>query len=594
MKMKYLFRVLVILLFGAFLFSCDFSSQNGQEEKEYDSKCANYYIDEELVETRNFAYDETPSYSDFVAPEYMEKYQWVKDSEEIINRVLVTNYHLNYEVKTFIVTFYGSDGAVLDIQEVAYGEAAVEPVLDEWLAVSWDVDFSNVTSFLDVHGETTYKYCKIHYYDGLHEVETSVPSYVPGEEVVLPTYEKEGYTFLGWYLTALSYMKIDKISADEYGPINLYAKWSRYDYSNLVLPDAKYRFTKIAYNESTSTWQPEMPVPNGVSSYNWKTSDPNIAQVSEWSSLRGVNSGYCILTATSKSNPTDTINCILKVTADGFFVASQEEVKNCEMAKVTFLGFNDEVIWEYRIRKGFNFNYPAAPIVEGYEFDHWDQDLIKLDGDTVIKAIYKEGSNVYKGKSYAIIGDSISTFYSYIPGGYAYFYPYPTANMNSYNLTWWMKTIRGLGGSLYFNNSYSGSCVGAGVASDSSNPERLNKLIIQEHTPDYILIYMGSNDCASQFTGQKFNAAYIKMLEHLLENCPKSQLILMTLPQSGLYAEVMRTAYNDIIRELGSTYSLEVLDIAEFDLHGLMVDSAHPNIEGMQKLSEELLKYFNR
>lgn len=594
MKIKYLFRSLVIVLICLFLFSCEMTGTTTQNDKEYDSICANYYLDDELLETKNFKADETPNYDDFIVPAAIEKYKWVKDSEEIVNKVLTINYHLDYTVKTFIVTFYGSNGVILDIQEVAYGASAEEPVLDEWLAVEWDVDFSYITSFLDVHGETTYKYCKIHYYDGLHEVETDVPTYVPGEEVVLPTYEKEGYTFLGWYLSALSYDKIDKISKDEYGPINLYAKWSRYDYSNLVLPDAKYHFTKITYNESTATWQPEMPVPNGVGSYNWKTSDPNVAQVSEWSSLRGVNSGYCILTATSKSNAAETINCILKVTADGFYVASEAEVKNCEMAKVTFLGLNDEVIWEYSIRKGFNFYYPKAPIVEGYEFDHWDQDLIKLEEDTVIKAIYKEGSNEYKGKNFAIIGDSISTFYSYIPGGYAYFYPYPTANMNSFNLTWWMKTIRALGGSLYLNNSYSGSCVGAGVASDSSNSDRLNKLIIQEHTPDYILIYMGSNDCAAQFTAQKFKASYAKMLDYLVENCPNSKIILMTLPQSGLYAEIMRTQFNDVIRELGMEYSLEVLDIAEFDLHGLMVDSAHPNIEGMQKLSEELLKYFNR
>ena len=57
-----------------------------------------------------------------------------------------------------------------------------------------------------------------------------------------------------------------------------------------------------------------MPVGDSVTSYNWTTSDSNVALVTDYSSLCGVNTGYCILTATNKVNPSQTINCILKVT----------------------------------------------------------------------------------------------------------------------------------------------------------------------------------------------------------------------------------------------------------------------------------------
>ena len=595
-----LFKIFIIIFLFVFLASCSCKKDNNKpvepsvDPNKFESVEVIYYTDNEKVFSETLGVNDTIDLKKAPLPEGVDTYKWELKNTTIKDNKKILEYHLNYTLEIFIVTFYDMDKNVLDIQEVEYGKAAVEPELDERLNVVWNTDFSCIKEFLDVYGTVTYKYCYINYYyvNSLLEVEDN--TYIPGKEKTLPQYEKEGYTFLGWYLSPLSYTKIDKIDESEYGDINLYAKFSRYDYSDFVLPDATYRFTSITHNEESHIWQPVMPVASSVSAFDWRTSDSTVALASEFSSLRGVNSGYCILQAVNKSNLSESINGILKVTADGFSIVSINELKNCELCKITFLGKNDEIIWEYSVRKGFNIYYPQAPIYEGFKFIGWDKDIVSIKEDTIIHAEYEEGESNYTSKSYSIIGDSISTYFSYIPTGYAYFYPYPTAEMNSFNLTWWMKTIRALGGSLFLNNSYSGSCVGAGVSSDSSNENRLSKLIIQKHTPDYIIIYMGSNDCASRFTVEHFKEAYKKMMQYIDTNCPDSTMLLMTLPKSNLYSNDLRQVYNTAIRELAIEFNVPVIEAANLDLAGYCVDAAHPTIEGMERIKEELMKFFNQ
>ena len=590
MKIKNLFRLIGILFIVFILVACDFPGTSTAEKQH-----VKYVVDEEVVLEQDLTNGSTISKEDLAKylPEHIGEYEWKKVEEYLEGDMRYLTYNLEYSLETFIVTFYDDKNKVIEIQEVEYGKSAVEPEMDERLNVTWDVDFSCITSFLDVHATITYKYCYINYYYNNTKLQIEDNIYVPGESRSLPTYEVEGYTFLGWYLSNLSYTKIDEIDENAYGDINLYAKLYRYDYSKMTLPAASLHFTQLTYNSDSHIWQPVMPVGDSVTSYNWTTSDSNVALVTDYSSLCGVNTGYCILTATNKVNPSQTINCILKVTADGFAIASEAELRQYTLNTVTFKGLNDEIIWEYQVRQGFNIFYPAAPAVEGYKFTGWDKDIVSISEDTVITAQYTEGVDQYAGKSFSLIGDSISTYYSYIPTGYRYFYPYATADMNSFNLTWWMQTIRALGGSLFINNSYSGSCVASGSTSDSQNPERLSKEIIQGETPDYLMIYMGNNDCAARFPEETFKEGYRKMVLYLLENCPDTKILLMTLPISGLYAEDMRTTYNNVIRQIAEQYNLDVIELGDLNLKPYLLDSAHPTIEGMTVIKNALVAYFN-
>lgn len=577
----------IVLLF--FLTSCEFGQSSNPTKKE-----VSYYIDNELVKEYVGSYSDEVEEPEIPFIEKIDKYSW-KETKEVKAGTAYIRYDLEYQVKTFIVTFYDQNKKFLKADLVEYGASATPPVMEDRLSVTWSTDFSCVTDYLEVFASIEYKYYYIEYYDAGRKLEIEDNIFYPDEIKELPTYEKEGYTFLGWYNSSLSFDRVEYIDGQNTNcDQKLYAKYIRSDYSNIVLPNANYHFTSIYsqdYDNGTKIYQPVMPITQSVSAFNWTTSDTSVALVSEWSSLRGVNSGYCIITAQNKTDGT-IINGILKVTSSGFSIVSQEEVLETELVKVTFKGLNDKVIDEYYVRKGFNIVYPKAPEEVGYYFDKWSSYPISISEDTIIEAEYLEGDNQYTSKSYSLIGDSISTYYSYIPTGYAYFYPYPTADLFSFNQTWWMRLINGLGGSLFFNNSYSGSCVAAGVSSDSSNVERLSKLVHNGKYADYTIIYMGSNDCASQFTLEKFKPKYQEMINEILRISPNTTILLCTLPMSNLYSNDLRKAYNIVIHDLANENNLDIIELGEVNLAGYLVDGAHPKDSGMILIAEAILDQF--
>ena len=79
-----------------------------------------------------------------------------------------------------------------------------------------------------------------------------------------------------------------------------------------------------------------------------------------------------------------------------------------------------------------------------------------------------------------ILGDSYSTYEGYIPDGFSAFYPYPTADVSDVNMTWWMQVVNKMGGTLFVNNSYSGTCVADGSSNATKNMSRLEYTTISE------------------------------------------------------------------------------------------------------------------
>ena len=70
--------------------------------------------------------------------------------------------------------------------------------------------------------------------------------------------------------------------------------------------------------------------------------------------------------------------------------------------------------------------------------------------------------NLYYGKSFSILGDSISTLAGYNPDGYAVFYQGENcvlSDIRGMYDTWWGKVLSFFEGQLVVNNSWSGSRV---------------------------------------------------------------------------------------------------------------------------------------
>ena len=510
-----------------------------------------------------------------------------------------------FEKIEYEVIFYDFDGNEIDKQYVKFEEAATAPEItsnEYYEFIGWDKEFSCITDDLEVYAQSTKIKGKIEYYFGDEKLNLSPVNYTIGEGVTLPVPTKEGYHFVGWFLSDISLTPYTSISNSAEGDFALQARFVEVEKQNLIkLQETEYHFTEITKILHSSgnfyVYQPTLPsgVNQSKQAYDWSTSDSSVATVSQYSSITINSAGYCILTATSKDNPNLIINSVIKTTIDNIYLSSETEANTIELCEVTFLGKDGETIGVTKCHKGGNVIYPAAPSYDGYEFIGWDKQNYNIKNDTVIQAQYEFGSNKFNGKSFAFIGDSISTYSNYIPEGFKAFYPYPTADVSDVNMTWWMQVVNKMGGTLFVNNSYSGTCVADSSSNATKNLSRLEYTTISGETPDVIIIYMGSNDCASgSVTKEMFDKGYSQMLENLKTLCPNSEIILMTLCSSPFYDRTEQLAYNEIIKTKAKDFNLSCIDISQASLSGHLVDSAHPAFSGMKVVAEKVIEELNK
>lgn len=532
-------------------------------------------------------------------PEGTDTYSWDK-TEKLEENVYVYTYTLTYELKKFTVKFVDVEGNLLKEEVVSYGNNATAPETEK--EVTWDKKFDVITSDLVVTGTFKQEFYNIELYDGETLLDLGISTYEVGKVTKLPKPEKAGYEFAGWFASSISLYRFVEIDEDTTGDIKLYARFIDVELDErFVLPSSTYKLVginKMAHSSGNGTYvyQPILPddAPNkSNSAYKWTSSDESVATISIYSSITGKKSGYSIITGSlDTGDGVITVNGVIKVTSEGIQFSSEEEANTIELCTVTFVGKDDEVIDVQTVIKGGAVYYPTPLEYEGLAFDGWDKVNYNILEDTTIKAKYKEGTNKYVGKKFGLIGDSISTYQDYIPAGYSCFYPYPTADVNDVNQTWWMQVVNKLGAGMFINNSYSGSCVSSGTGDSATvNDKRLSTLVINGQTPDVIIIYMGSNDCGSKYvTDTQFKSSYRVMLDKVKKLCPNAEIILCTLPESNLYKEADRLVYNEIIEDYAKEYGLKLINLKNVDITGHLVDSAHPKKSGMTVVANRVLK----
>ncbi len=540
-------------------------------------------------------------------PECMEEgyyYYFDKTLEELTNiesDIVVTASKLEYYVN---VKYFVDDKLFFEKTTDYFGEYILPELPNDYENCVWNEtkktlegDMYYIEYTLSYTLKSTYT---ITYKDGNNDLELNPTTYEIGTVLELPTIEKEGYYFVGWFYSTISLHKVAEITEDMKGDITLYARFTEVEKQKLLeLPEASHHFEKIkktphSSGNGTFVYQPEFPagVASGASNYEWSTSNQYVATVSQFSSITAKKAGYCVLTAKSLLDSSVTINCVIHVGVDGVRVASLEEANTIVTYTVTFVGKDGEKISEQIVQKGGYAIAPTPLAYEGYAFSGWDKDVYNITENTTITATYKKGTNNYAGKTFSIIGDSISTYQDFVPKGYATFYPYPTADVNDVNQTWWMQAINKVGGSLLINNSYSGSCVATSGSSSSSNPVRLQELIVSNQHADVIVIYMGSNDAndRSGINVKTFDEKYRSMIDQINELCKEVEIVLCTLPKSNLYPTSRQTEFNDIINAIATDYSLKVINLDKVDLVPHLIDSAHPGTSGMTAISSQVAK----
>lgn len=532
---------------------------------------------------------------------------WDKDSSSIVSDITIT---AQFEINQYQVRFFDDQGNLLKEETVVHGLSATAPTVSNRENENfshWDKAFTKVHENMDVVAVFTEKEYAISFYDGTTRLSLDMTTYRPSEERALPLPTKTGYQFSGWFLSEISLYEITQIESSFKGNLTLYSRWVKTEQNQFTSPARGIEFDRINKNPHSSgkgyVYQPQFPstaVTTSVTNYDWVSSDTKVATISIYSSISIVSAGYAMITATLKADPSVVYYCIIRTSADGIVKATLAEANAPNYVVATFQMSETETI-EKTVQKGGFVIAPTAPFKEGYIFTGWvgenQETIYNITKDTTFFPTYTEGQKSYAGKTISVLGDSITTYLGYIPSGFSYFYPYPTADLTDVNQTWWMQFINAYGMKLLVNNAWSGSAVAGSSSSAAHTMTRLQYLYIGEIKPEVILIFMGANDAPSPYISlTQFDEAYGRMIQNIKTSSPDSEIILCTLPSIPLYTETEQVNYNAVIQKYATENNFTLFDFStafsRASSNQYLVDSAHPNKTGMDKLAEVAIRDF--
>lgn len=217
----------------------------------------------------------------------------------------------------------------------------------------------------------------------------------------------------------------------------------------------------------------------------------------------------------------------------------------------------------------------------------------------------------------SIIGDSISTYYDYVPDEYKVYYDDKKAKENqltSVEDTWWRIVCKHLGAEICVNNSYSGSRVSGNGFPCASSDERTSSLHTENATPDLILLYIGANDFGRGIGVKEnpffykeavFYDAYKNMLQKIKDNYPNCKIVCATLMKSSVKDNpeweyprsktgISLEEYNDAIREIANNLDVLVADLAVLNTPYETLDTLHPTKEGHRTIANAWITQLNK
>lgn len=220
-------------------------------------------------------------------------------------------------------------------------------------------------------------------------------------------------------------------------------------------------------------------------------------------------------------------------------------------------------------------------------------------------------------KQISIIGDSISTYYGFVPDGYKVYYNEEIAlenQLTSVDDTWWRIVCKHLGAEICVNNSYSGSRVSGEGFPCASSDERTSSLHTESATPDLILLYIGANDFGRGIGIKEnpffykeaiFYNSYKEMLQKIMRNYPNSQIICATLMKSSVKGNpqweyplsktgISLEEYNEAIREIANNVGVLVADLEALNTPYETLDTLHPTREGHKTIANAWITELNR
>lgn len=238
----------------------------------------------------------------------------------------------------------------------------------------------------------------------------------------------------------------------------------------------------------------------------------------------------------------------------------------------------------------------------------------------------EENNSIYKGKTFAVIGDSISTFVGISEdsqGGVSYrkeYYPSVTANINTYSDMWWGIVQDKLGMIRTGVSAISQSCYRTqndNTRLEGYADERINRLST-DGVPDYIFIALATNDGYNSYSvdydgtidkdtllasGTKTAPACALTILKIQEKYPNAKIIVV-IPK---FCNITKLGYSSTtfmkvcegIKSIANILGVyKVIDLrkcginyANVDLK--TIDGIHPNNLGMLDMGNYVVEELN-
>ena len=145
---------------------------------------------------------------------------------------------------------------------------------------------------------------------------------------------------------------------------------------------------------------------------------------------------------------------------------------------------------------------------------------------------------------------------------------------------------------LGINNSWSGSCAYGSSSSAGVSDVRINT-IDDNGAPDIVIIYLGTNDCASGYTTVQFGSAIRQIITKVQKLCGADVFVTTlgyTAYTGSKYKESTRLSYNQEIRKIVSEYKCGLIPLDEYIVDTsysfYLGDNLHYNAKGAELLSK--------
>ena len=216
--------------------------------------------------------------------------------------------------------------------------------------------------------------------------------------------------------------------------------------------------------------------------------------------------------------------------------------------------------------------------------------------------------------TFAVLGNSISTYYDYLPSGYAVYYSADREKNTGIQVgdTWWMQLSRMSGLTFLANASWSGSRVACDVL-NSNAPFLSNhrmKALSRAGVPDFVFIAGGTNDWntskvplgqyrTENFTDSvSFRGAYQRLLWKLTTWYPQTKVVCLSIFPRGNgindkntqdWSQADANASIRYIAEQFGQYYIDCTSVAwssNWSLYTL--DKLHPSTAGATLLAQHI------